>query len=91
MIDKDWLEEHIEESILLADGLEDCFVGIARIFDKQVAVYDLEKVLAHLQSQGMTEDEAQEYFDYNIVGSYVGEQTPAFLRFQPAPVSRTKH
>lgn len=28
----------------------------------------------------MTEEEAVEYYYYNIVGSYVGEKTPIFIR-----------
>jgi len=27
----------------------------------------------------MDEEQAYEYFDYNVIGSYVGEQTPIFL------------
>lgn len=27
----------------------------------------------------MTEEEAIEYFEYNILGSYMGENTPVFL------------
>jgi hypothetical protein len=25
-------------------------------------------------------DEAREYFDFNVAGAYVGEQTPVFVR-----------
>jgi hypothetical protein len=28
---------------------------------------------------GMEYDEALEYFDFNIAGAYVGEQTPIFI------------
>jgi hypothetical protein len=28
--------------------------------------------------KSMSEDEAEDYFQYNIVGSYVGEATPIF-------------
>ena len=27
----------------------------------------------------MTTDEAEEYFEFNVIGSYVGELTPCFL------------
>jgi hypothetical protein len=30
-------------------------------------------------AEGMDEEQAQEYFSYNIAGAYVGEQTPVFL------------
>jgi len=29
--------------------------------------------------KNMTHEEAMEYFDFNVVGSYVGEHTPAFI------------
>jgi hypothetical protein len=41
--------------------------------------YNQKIILSELVSQGMTEEEAQEYFDYNIIGAYVGERTPCFL------------
>ena len=28
----------------------------------------------------MTEEEAIDYFDFNVVGSWVGEETPIFVR-----------
>jgi hypothetical protein len=30
-------------------------------------------------SEEMSEDEALEYYDYNILGGYFGEQNPIFL------------
>lgn len=27
----------------------------------------------------MTEEEAMEYFEYNIIGAYVGDKTPEFI------------
>ena len=29
--------------------------------------------------EGMTDEEAVEYFEYNVVGSWMGEGTPIFL------------
>lgn len=63
---------------LFADGLEEALVGVGTQFNKQIAVYSRAKVLDILQ-QSMTLEEAEEYFDFNIVGAYVGEHTPIFL------------
>ena len=30
-------------------------------------------------ADGMTMDEAEEYFHFNVLGSYVGEYTPVFI------------
>jgi hypothetical protein len=64
---------------LLADGLDEAFIGIGWQFNTPLAVYDRDKCIEILESQGMTPEEAQEYFYYNTQGAYVGEQTPIFL------------
>ena len=72
--------DEINEEVLLADGFESAFVGIARQFNKCIAVYDYEKCIKILiERDGMTTDEAEEYFEFNVIGSYVGELTPCFL------------
>ena len=78
---KEKLDEHIGDdySILLADGLDEAFIGIGWQFNTPLAVYDQDKCIEILESQGMTPEEAQEYFYFNTQGAYVGEQTPIFL------------
>lgn len=71
--------EETQQELLLADGFDDCILGIGEQFTKTFVVYDKGKVLQALVRQGMSPDEAQEYFNFNIVGAYVGEHTPAFL------------
>ena len=70
-----------DQQIVLADGLESSFVGVAMRFgwDQPVAVYDITAVITGLESSGMTRDEAAEFFEYNIRGAYVGDQTPIFI------------
>jgi len=42
--------------------------------------YDANKCIELLaKHEGMTLDEADEYFHYNTAGAYVGEHTPAFV------------
>jgi hypothetical protein len=68
------------EEILLADGFEDAFVGLAQQFNKCFAVYDHDKCIKILiERDGMTPEEAEEYFEFNVTGCYVGELTPCFL------------
>jgi hypothetical protein len=68
------------ETILLADGLESAFMGVGRQFTHPIAVYSYKKVIKNLMRQGMDREEAVEYFDYNIGGAFVGDQTPVFLQ-----------
>jgi hypothetical protein len=86
---KTYIQETVEacladdETVSLADGFEQAFVGIARQFNKVMAVYDLTKCLAVLMEQGMDLDSAKEYMEFNVTGAWVGENTPAFLTSAP--------
>ena len=68
------------DDIMFAEGFDRAIVGVGRTFDGLLcAVYDVDKIIQELMKDGMDHDEAHEYFDYNIAGSYVGEQTPIFM------------
>ena len=72
--------------MLLADGFEKAFVGEAMRygFDEQVAAYDYDACIEVLMSRdGMSHEDAVEFFDYNVIGGWVGEQTPVFVRKLP--------
>ena len=69
-----------DETILLADGLESAFMGIGRQFTHPVAIYSYKKTLKCLKGMGMTTEDAEQYFDYNIAQAFVGDQTPVFLQ-----------
>jgi len=67
-----------DETIQLADGFEEAFIGIARQFNTPFAVYNRAKCIEIL-CKDMTWIDAEEYFQFNVEGAYVGENTPAFL------------
>jgi hypothetical protein len=82
---KERLDE-IDEDILLADGFEEALVGFVDGWvggsRGQVALYDREKCIQILVKRDkMTEEEAEEYFEFNTAGAYVGEKTPVFATF----------
>jgi hypothetical protein len=68
-----------DEEVMLADGFEGAFVGIARHFGIPFAVYNRKKCIVSLVMQGMSHVEAEEYFQFNVESAWVGENTPAFL------------
>ena len=79
---------HISESLarhnpeaLTCDGLEEALVGWCfRATKPEVAVYDHEKCLEiFMERDGMTFDEAIEHLHYNVIGAWMGENTPVFL------------
>jgi len=65
---------------LLADGFEDAFMGhVARFGMQPVALYDREKCIQILMNRdGMTYEGAEEFFVFNVEGSWVGDGTPAY-------------
>ena len=69
------------EDMLFLDGFDNALVGIRIQKDyDMVAVYEDNKCISILiDNDGMDEEEAIEYFEYNVRGSYVGEHTPALL------------
>lgn len=70
------------EDALIMDGFDDCILGILERFgiDQPIVVYDREKVIAKLiDRDGMTHEEALDFYYFNQLGGWHGEKTPAFL------------
>ena len=78
-----WIDEEypLDEEILLMDGLDAAFVGVgSQQYKPAVAVYDRGKCIEILvERDGMSWEVAQEFFDFNYVGAWAGEQTPLIL------------
>jgi hypothetical protein len=83
---EEWLLDATDgEGCMVADGFEDAFLGIAAVPSGGfVAVYDMVKCWDILETRdGMTPDEAQEYFSFNVLSAYVGPNTPLFVGRYP--------
>ncbi len=66
--------------IMRMDGYDDCCIGIVVRFGAQpILCYDKQKVLEQLEADGMTPEEAEEWFEFNQIGAWVGDGTPCFL------------
>ncbi len=74
------IKEHAEGAILL-DGFNDAIIGIVEEFGNGPRVlYSKNKILQTLEDRdGMSPFEAVEFYDYNILGLFAGEQNPIFL------------
>ena len=77
------IELELPEDALILDGYDDCIVGTCERFgfSEVVVAYDYNKVSKKLMDEGMTDEEAQEFFDFNIIGAWVGDKTPVFIKF----------
>ena len=81
------IDEYAEGAVLL-DGLEDAIVGIVEEFGNGNRVlYSKQKILNILQERDlMTMGEAEEFYDYNILGLYAGERNAVFLDLEITPI-----
>lgn len=85
----------INPEALLCDGFDEAIIGMAeRINLGPVVAYDVEKILnilaldMEVEESDLDEGEtiesvkyamACEYFDYNILGAWMGDFTPVFI------------
>jgi hypothetical protein len=79
------LTEIIQEQnpeALTADGLDDAILGIAyRAGAAPLVAYSTSQCIQVLMDRdGMSYDEASEFFEFNIVGAFVGPGTPVFVQ-----------
>jgi hypothetical protein len=70
--------EELNPSALFADGFSQALIAHTSK-SPYLAVYDSEKCIAILIESGMSTTDAVEYFEYNVLGSYVGENGPIFV------------
>ena len=67
------LENYYDEDFLIADGFDDAVIGVE--INSMRLIYSVSKCIEILQEH-MNEEDAIEYFEYNVSSAYVGEQTP---------------
>ena len=67
------LEQYEDETFLKADGFDDAIIGVDE--NEMRLVYSVSECIKIL-SRDMNEEDALEYFDFNVRGAYVGEKTP---------------
>ncbi len=80
------VEEHLDEigeTVQKADGFDDAVIGLTDSWSGNSRplrlVYDRAKCIEILEKGGMSHEDAEEYFEFNTAGAYVGEDTPVFV------------
>jgi hypothetical protein len=69
-----------DEEFMIADGFDEAIIGFEA--QKMRVVYSCDKCIDILTKELGNSNDALEYFNYNVIGSYVGEKTPIFI-WQP--------
>lgn len=71
---------------LFADGFDDALIGpLRRCGQPTLAAYSYRKAVEVLMREdkgepGMTYDDAVEWMEFNVVGAWMGEHTPAWIQ-----------
>lgn len=70
----------ISEEMIIFPDIADALIGYGEQFGQEIqAVYDKDKVINIYMEQGMSEEEAHEYFYFNTVGLGLSQGTPIFI------------
>jgi hypothetical protein len=71
-------EMYPELELLQADGFDDAIIGLEPLSGK--VIYDIDLMVSVLVDEGLSSEEAIEYLDYNVLNTYVGENTPIYIQ-----------
>jgi len=72
----------INPDLLVMDPeyLDEAIVGVVTRINFEAVCYDSNKVVDLLMKHdGLSQEDAIEHLEFNMIGSYVGEYTPVFL------------
>ena len=77
--------EELNPDALKADGFDEAIIGVGAVASNaEILVYDANKCIQILVDRdGMSYDDACEFFDFNVRSAYVGEGTPMFVYTSP--------
>jgi hypothetical protein len=76
---QEWQDCYEGYELLFADGFDDAICGVDTVGVR--VCYDVDKCIKILMvNHGMDIEEAIEFFDFNVAGAYVGEQTPLYIK-----------
>jgi len=85
--DEEELEEiYHEEEIVVLDGFDEALLGFAERynFTSPIAVYDKDVCLSVLKkNRNLSDAEARDFFEANLLGSWFGSSTPLFVTIDP--------
>jgi hypothetical protein len=72
----------LDPNLLFADGWDGQILGTAHSPGRELlVVYDGDAIVnVMINRDGMSPEEAEEFFSFNVEGAWVGERTPVFVR-----------
>jgi len=74
----DKIIQELDGEILIADGFDEAVIGY--VHNDNRLVYSVTKCIDILCTEhDMTIEDAVDYFEFNVCGAYVGENTPLWI------------
>ena len=70
--------KELQDTDLIATGFNGAFLGVLEENGVRRVVYNREECISILMQDGMSQEDAEDYFCYNVECAYVGEQTPIY-------------
>jgi hypothetical protein len=89
-----WLDDigvgESEEGLLSVDDHDNALVGVSHgsFGDSDRLIYSRDTIIQNLIYSGMDFQQAQEYYDFNVAGAYMGKGSPLFISIYPGFVNR---
>ena len=70
-------EQFPDLEFLQADGFDRAIIGLEPLSGK--LIYDINKMIDVLLEEGLSEIDAIDHLEFNVINAYVGEQTPIYI------------
>ena len=85
MTTRDRITDQLEDALFLEPAaFDEAILGIAeRGTSVAVVCYDRTRCIDIL-ARDMPREDAEEFFEFNVLGSWVGDMTPVFVDMRPA-------
>lgn len=74
----DIFEAYPDETFLKADGFDEAVIGVCNDFNAPARLIYSVDMCIKILCRDMNYEDAIEYFNFNVSGGYVGEQTPVW-------------
>jgi hypothetical protein len=70
----------LAEGAVMLEGFDDCIVGVSESFGEEPRIIYSKKQIITKLMEDMNEEEAFDFYYYNIVGGMFGTQNPIFIQ-----------
>ncbi len=79
-MDREYLADVHPEVILLEPSeLDAAIIGVVEDKGEPRVVYSRRKLIECFEDQGMEAEAAEEWYEFNVAGAYLGPNTPLYL------------